>query len=107
MLARHEPSFSSRKLKPPFESRRDTFANSLKARVDAMEQALGNVKASGARETEVSDTRARIAKLEDDLDKLGSASADDWWDVSKARVTEYVERVEDSVGRLDDDKPAR
>jgi hypothetical protein len=91
----------------PFTSRRDAFIASLQARVDAMEKSLEGVKASGARETELADTRDRIAKLEADIDKVRSASADDWWDISKERVTGYVERVEDSVGRLDDDKPAR
>lgn len=91
--------------KAPFTSRRDQFVASLRARVDAMEDALDKVKADGTRETELDDTRARVMKLADDLDRLGRASADDWWDVTKARVSEYVERVEDSVGRLDDNKP--
>ena len=88
----------------PFTSRRDKFVADLRTRVDALENALDKVKAKGARETEIDDTRARLKKLGDDLDRLKSASADDWWDVSKARVTEYVDRVEDSVGRLDDNK---
>lgn len=88
----------------PFTSRRDTFVADLRARVDAMERALDNVKARGAQETEVEDTRARVKKLGDDVDRLRSASADDWWDVTKARVTEYLERVEGSVKRLDDNK---
>jgi hypothetical protein len=91
----------------PFTSRRDAFVASLQARVDAMKKALDNVKASGARKTEVTDTRARIDKLDEDIDQIKAASADDWWDVSKARVSGYIERVEDSVGRLDDNKPAR
>ena len=91
----------------PFTSRRDAFVASLEARVDAMKKRLDDVKASGARKTELTDTRARLDKLDEDIDKLKKASADDWWDVSKARVSEYVERVEDSVGRLDNDKPAR
>lgn len=90
----------------PFESRRDAFVVELQARVDAMKAALDKVKARGARETELDDTRARIAKLDDDLDRLKSASADDWWDVSRKRVTEYVDRLEGSVERLDDNKPA-
>jgi hypothetical protein len=89
----------------PFESRRDSFVVDLRTRVDAMKAALDKVKASGARETELDDTRARVAKLEDDLDRLKSASADDWWDVSRKRVTEYVDRLESSVERLDDNKP--
>jgi len=89
----------------PFASRRDAFVADLRIRVDAMKGALDKVKARGAQETELEDTRARVKKLEDDVDRLKSASADDWWDVSRQRVTEYVDRLESSVGRLDDDKP--
>ena len=88
----------------PFTSRRDALVTDLRARVDAMKSALGDVEARGAADTEVEDTRARLNKLEDDLDRLRSASADDWWDISKGRVTEYVDRVEASVKRLDDNK---
>lgn len=88
----------------PFTSRRDRFVADLRARVDSMERALDGVKARGAQETEVNDTRARVQKLGNDIDRLRSASADDWWDVTMARVTEYLDRVEDSVNRLDDNK---
>jgi archaellum component FlaC len=88
----------------PFTSRRDKFVADLRARVDAMEQALDKVKTRGAQETELEDTRARVKKLGDDVDRLRSASADDWWDITKARVSEYVDRVEASVKRLDDNK---
>jgi hypothetical protein len=88
----------------PFTSRRDRFVTDLRTRVDAMEQALDIVKARGTQETELEDVRARVKKLGEDVDRLRSASADDWWDLSKARVTEYVDRVEASVGRLDDNK---
>jgi hypothetical protein len=50
------------------------------------------------------DSRARIDKLQDDLDRLRTASADDWWTVSAERVDEYVDRVERSIGRLNNDK---
>jgi hypothetical protein len=88
----------------PFTSRRDQFVASLRARVDAMEDALEKVKARGPGETELEDTQARVKKLADDLDRLARASADEWWDVTRTRVTEYVDRVEDSVERLDDNK---
>ncbi len=88
----------------PFTSQRDTFVSEVRARVDAMERALDDVKARGAKETEIEDTRARVKKLGDDVDRLRSASADDWWDITKARVTEYIDRVERSVKRLDDNK---
>ena len=89
----------------PFTSRRDAFVADLRARTDAFENALDAVKASGPRETELADTRARVKKLAEDLDRLGSATADDWWDVTRARVNEYVDRVEASIKRLDDNKP--
>lgn len=86
----------------PFTSRRDTFVAGMRARVDAMDRALDNVKANGRRETEVEDVRARVKKLGEDVDRLKSAEADDWWDVTKSRVTEYVDRIEGSINRLDD-----
>jgi hypothetical protein len=86
----------------PFTSRRDAFVAGLKMRIEAFNTALDRVKAKGARETEVEVTRARVKKLAEDADKLASASADEWWDVTKARVTDYVDRVEASVKRLDD-----
>lgn len=86
----------------PFTSRRDKFVADMRARVDAMKQSLDNVNARGPRETEVEDVRARLNKLSEDIDRLKSASPDDWWDVSKARVTEYVDRIDRSVNRLDD-----
>jgi hypothetical protein len=69
-----------------------------------MDRALSGVKTRGAKETEVEDVRARVKKLGEDVDRLRSASADDWWDVTKARVSEYVDRVERSVKRLDDNR---
>jgi hypothetical protein len=38
------------------------------------------------------------------LDRLRTASVDDWWTVSAERVDEYVDRVERSIGRLNNDK---
>lgn len=86
----------------PFQSRRDQFVERTRASVDGMERHLEGVRARGARETELKDTRARIDKLQDDLDTLRKAEADDWWDVSVSRVREYLDRLEDSVGRLND-----
>jgi hypothetical protein len=87
-----------------FEEAREAWVANAHARLDAMEERLQDVKADGARETELQDTRARIDKLQDDLDRLRSVSADEWWDVSRARVREYLDRVERSIGRLDNDK---
>jgi aspartate aminotransferase-like enzyme len=87
----------------PFESRRDRFVTRLRARVDGMEEQLKTVSARGAQETELEDTRARVTKLKEDVDRLRTSSADDWWDISSKRVTEYIDRVERSIRRLDDD----
>ena len=76
----------------------------MRIRVDAMNKALDDVKASGARKTELNDLHARVNKLGDDIDRLKSASAEDWWDISKTRVSEYIDRMEKSVARLDDNK---
>jgi hypothetical protein len=86
----------------PFNSRRDMFVAAMNARIDAMKQALDKVNASGPRKTEVEDVRARLNKLDEDVDRLGSAEPDDWWDVSKERVTQYVDRIEGSINRLGD-----
>jgi hypothetical protein len=88
----------------PFESRRDQFVGRLRARVDAMEQQLKNVRARNAAETELEDTRARVDKLKEDVGRLERASADDWWDITSKRVSEYLDRLERSVERLDNDK---
>jgi hypothetical protein len=88
----------------PFTSSRDKLIADTRARVDAMNKALDNVKATGARKTELDDLHARVNKLGDDIDRLKSASAEDWWDLSKARVDDYIDRVEKSLARLDDNK---
>jgi hypothetical protein len=87
-----------------FTERRDAFVSRLRARVDGMEEQLNKTKATGALETEVQDTKARIDKLQQDLDELRRVSPNDWWNVSSERVAEYIERVEGSIKRLDDDK---
>jgi hypothetical protein len=87
-----------------FAGRRDAFVTDLRARIDAMESQLDGIKASGTRKTEADDVKARIDKLQDDLDRLGKVSADDWWEASSERVSEYIARVEDSIDRLDDNK---
>ena len=88
----------------PFTSSRDKFVIETRARVDAMDKALDNVKATGPRKTELNDLHARVDKLGEDIDRLKTAAAEDWWALSKARVNDYIERVEKSVARLDDDK---
>lgn len=38
---------------------------------------------------------AQLGELSEDVDRLRSTEADDWWDITEARVTEYVDRVSD------------
>jgi DNA repair exonuclease SbcCD ATPase subunit len=87
-----------------FAGRRDAFVSRLRARVDALEEQLDKTKAKGALETELQDTKARIDKLQADLDELRSVSPDAWWDVSSERVGQYIDRVEASIKRLDDNE---
>ena len=87
-----------------FAERRDAFVSRLRGRLDAMEEELNKTKAKGVLETELQDTKARINKLQEDLAELRSVSPDAWWDVSSERVSEYIERVEASIKRLDDNK---
>jgi cytochrome c556 len=88
----------------PFTSSRDKFVADMRARVDAMNKALDSVKASGPRKVSMDDLHTRVNKLGDDIDNLKSASAEDWWDLSKARVNDYIDRVEKSLARLDNSK---
>lgn len=88
-----------------FAARRDQFINDLQPRVDAMKKQLDRISAKGTENTERKDTRARVDKLSDDLAELRKASPDDWWKISRDRVSDYVDRLEKSVGRLDSNKP--
>jgi hypothetical protein len=88
----------------PFTSRRDKFVADMSARLEAMGKSLDAAKATGPRKTERDDLHARVEKLAGDIKRLGSASAEDWWDLSKARVDDYIDRVERSVARLADNK---
>jgi len=87
-----------------WEAQRDRFARRMEARIDAMEAALKDVDLHGAQQTEVEDTRARLKKMREDTDRLHNASEADWWDISRARVDDYIDRVDRSIRRLDDDK---
>ena len=71
---------------------------------EAMENALKDVDLKGAQETEVEDTRARLKKMREDADRLHNTSEEDWWEISRNRVNDYIERIDRSINRLDDDK---
>lgn len=85
-----------------WEARRDQLVARMEARIDAMEKALEDVDLRGAQQAEVDDTRARVRKMKEDTDRLRNASATDWWDITKQRVTDYLERVEASIDRVGD-----
>jgi hypothetical protein len=87
-----------------WEVRRERFARRMEARIDAMENALKDINLRGAQETEVEDTRARLKKMREDTDRLHNATEEDWWEITKNRVNDYIERVDRSINRLDDDK---
>lgn len=87
-----------------WEVRRERFARRMEARIEAMENALKDVDLKGAPETEAEDTRARLKKMREDTDRLHNATEDDWWDITKARVNDYIERIDRSINRLDDDR---
>jgi hypothetical protein len=87
-----------------FQARRDQFINALQPRVDAMKKDLGKISTKGTEQTERNDTLARVKKLDSDLAELRKASPDDWWKISRDRVSDYIDRLEKSIGRLDDNK---
>jgi chromosome segregation ATPase len=87
-----------------WEARRERFARRMESRIEAMENALKDVELKGAQETEVEDTRARLKKMREDTDRLHNATEEDWWEITKERVNDYIERVDRSINRLDDDK---
>lgn len=87
-----------------FESSREQFVTRMQGRVEAMSNTLQNVNASGAQATELADTRARLDKLREDVERLRGASSDEWWEISSARVSEYIDRVEDSLRRLEENR---
>jgi DNA repair exonuclease SbcCD ATPase subunit len=89
-----------------FTERRDAFVGRLRAQVDSMEERLNAVTAEGVLETELVDTRARVDTLQADLDELRTASVGDWWDLSSERVSDYIDRVQESIKRLDDNNVA-
>jgi len=83
-----------------WEARRDQLVRRMDARVEAMEEALEDIDLRGAPEREVEDTRARVKKMKEDADRLRRASENDWWDITKERVNEYIDRLDASIDRV-------
>lgn len=86
-----------------WEARRDQLVQRLDARVEAMERALEDIDLRGAQESEVEDTRARVKKMKEDADELRRASEDDWWEITRSRVQEYIDRLDASIDRVRQD----
>jgi hypothetical protein len=54
-------------------SRRDQFVARMGTRVERMEQQLKNLTARDAQKRELEDTRVRVSKIKDDVERLGKA----------------------------------
>ena len=59
----------------PFTSSRDKFVLEMRDRVDAMDKALDNVKATGPRKTELNESARPVNKLGEDIDRLKTATS--------------------------------
>ncbi|MGE0449568.1 MAG: hypothetical protein AB7Q29_08290 [Vicinamibacterales bacterium] len=90
----------------PFASARDRFVAEMQPRIASMTRALDNIRARGARQTRVEQVRAQVEKLRDDLDALKASEAGDWWDLSKARVQNAIERLDESIEQLGGVRPS-
>jgi len=82
-----------------WDARRDRFVARMRARIEAMENALRDVDNNRAREGEVDDTRARVHQLRDDVDRLDRADENDWWEVTRTRVEAWMDRLEARMNR--------
>jgi hypothetical protein len=85
-----------------WEARRDRLVGRLEERIDAMEMALEDAL-SGQDKEQVDDTRARVEQMKRDADRLRTVSEDDWWEVTKERVSDALERMAAEMRRLKDD----
>jgi hypothetical protein len=81
-------------------ARRDRLVNATQRRIDAMEQALRNIDGPDVDKEEVEETRARVRTMREENERLRQATEDDWWDVTRDRVTRTVDRIEDRIDRL-------
>jgi hypothetical protein len=74
--------------------------NATQRRLDAMEQALRDIDGPDVDKEDVEETRARVRAMREENERLRQASDDDWWDVTRDRVTRTVDRIEDRIDRL-------
>jgi|SRR5687767_3267537 len=81
-------------------ARRDRLVNATQRRLDAMEQALRDIDGPDVDKEDVEETRARVRAMREENERLRQASDDDWWDVTRDRVTRTIDRIEDRIDRL-------
>ena len=81
-------------------ARRDRLVNATQRRLDAMEQALRDIDGPDVDKEDVEETRARVRAMREENERLRQATDDDWWDVTRDRVTRTVDRIEDRIDRL-------
>ena len=81
-------------------ARRDRLVNAAQRRLDAMEQALRDIDGPDVDKEDVEQTRARVRTMREENERLRKATDDDWWDVTRDRVTRTVDRIEDRIDRL-------
>ena len=81
-------------------ARRDRLVNAAQRRLDAMEQALRDIDGPDVDKEDVEETRARVRAMREENERLRKATDDDWWDVTRDRVTRTVDRIEDRIDRL-------
>jgi hypothetical protein len=86
-----------------WRARRDRLVSRIEARIDAMEQALRDDAARGANQRDVEETRERVSDLRKETNRLRNASEEDWWDVTRDRMNDYIDRIEASIRRLGND----
>jgi DNA repair exonuclease SbcCD ATPase subunit len=84
-----------------WEARRDRLVARIEARIEAMEEAFKDVDSRTAREVE--ETRGRVGELREDTNRLRRASEDQWWEVTRERIENYIERLEASIERQGND----
>jgi TolA-binding protein len=85
-----------------WEARRDRLVNRMQARIDSMEQALRDVGPDADKE-DVEETRAEIRDMREENDRLRGADENDWWDVTRERVNNFIERIDARIDRLIND----
>jgi septal ring factor EnvC (AmiA/AmiB activator) len=81
-------------------ARRDRLVNAAQKRIDGMEQALRDIDGPDVDKEDLEATRTRVRMMREENERLRKATDDDWWDITRDRVTRTVDRIEDRIDRL-------